>query len=44
MTTADFEAFYRQTRARQIAEERRRDAEALAQYQADCLRSWEGRK
>ena len=43
MTAAEYEDLYRKTRTRQIADERRRDAEALAQYQAECLRSWEGR-
>lgn len=43
MTDAEFTVWYKAQRAADIAAERAADAKALAQYQADCQRSWDDR-
>ena len=43
MTDEEFAAAYREVRQAQIAEEREADRASLLEYQAECLRSWEGR-
>ena len=44
MTDAEFQTHLIATLARQQAEERARDAAALAAYQAECIASWAGRE